>query len=67
MSLLALCEALHMAKTGAADGYLNQEQVERSLAGLTERLKNWLPSPAFTARYDNAVRALIVATLQEWE
>lgn len=66
MSLLALCEALHMAATGAERHRIRRAEVEVSLEALRARLQQWLPSPEFSARYDSAIRALVEATLAEW-
>jgi hypothetical protein len=66
MSLLALCEALHMVATGVAKDRVRRSEVARSLATLHARLRDWLPSPEISARYDDAVKALIEATLAEW-
>lgn len=67
MSLLALCEALHMVASGVADGCMRHSEVERSLNDLRVKLKAWKPSPSFTKRYDDCVKALVEATLAEWE
>lgn len=65
LRITAMCEELHMANTGSSDSLTPERRAELR-ARLQERLKNWTPSPvAEWAPYDDAIRYLIIATLEE--
>lgn len=64
-SVLQICETLHMSRTGAADP-LSESQVNWYLVFLKNKLDKWVVYPNHL-RYDEAVRALIVATLNEYK
>jgi hypothetical protein len=67
MSLLALCESMHMVVTGSADARLSDKDVRAALSFLRRRLECWKSSPGGTTiAYDNAVRQLIGITISEW-
>jgi hypothetical protein len=63
--ILTICETLHMSKTGAADP-LSEAQVKWYIDFLKNKLEKWVVYPNHL-RYDEAVRALIVATLNEYK
>lgn len=67
LSLLALCEAMHMIATGTVVGAINRAAMRKDLDMLQRRLDTWSPSLKLAERYDSCVRALIIATIQEWE
>lgn len=67
--LMAVCQDLHMNHSGASDSFLCEPRGfrEKLIAFLRERLDNWTPSvPSFKA-YDDAVKAVVEATLAECE
>jgi hypothetical protein len=62
--IVDICETLHMAGNGSGDGLA--PTLRASLIGkLKARLDGWHKSPKFSERYDNAIRELIEATLEE--
>lgn len=63
-SILKECERLHMYQTGAGDPVGDDERLE-VLAWMLKRLDMWIPSSPRHERYDNAVRALLLATVIE--
>jgi hypothetical protein len=63
-SLLLLCEAVHMACTGSSDR-ATIEQLREWRDTLSGRLLDWKTQPAFTLRYDGAVKALVEAALED--
>lgn len=62
--ILAACEQLHMNHTGASDT-LTQDQRFVLIGWLKYRLSVWADSPPFTQQYDDAVRYLIMTTLDD--
>jgi hypothetical protein len=62
--IVDVCEALHMAGNGSSDP-LPPEQRRALIKKLMARLQDWGPSPKFSRRYDDAIRDLIWATIQE--
>lgn len=68
MSLLALCEALHMVASGSVpENCMRKHEVVQSLNDLREKLAKWAPSQAQSQRYDDAVKELVLATIAEWK
>ena len=63
-SVLELCEIVHMSKTGAGDK-LYGEELGKCTAALMKRLSSWVKGTDGSKNYDDAVKALIVATLKE--
>jgi hypothetical protein len=53
---------LHMATTGAGDPVLEQAEM---VEWLQYRVLSWTPGIPATASFDNAVLALLLATIQE--
>ena len=64
LEILPVCLGLHMAHTGSADP-LPEEDKARHVAWLRQRLADWQPAPVWWTRFDDAVKALIEATLAE--
>jgi hypothetical protein len=64
-SILAICEKLHMSQSGAGDRLTKEETLDLK-TWLNERLIDWHDTPQ-SALYDNVVRTLIIATIQERE
>lgn len=62
--LYALCEKLHMHTTGSGD-WVEPSEVGKISTYLTDRLENWKPGRDASAPFDDAVRALVMATLAE--
>lgn len=62
-SLLVICESLHMDHTGASDPLLPTDK-EKYIKILKLALDSWQES-ALSELYDNCVRLLIMATLEE--
>lgn len=65
-TLLDICLDLRMAHNGSADSMPEAETVE-ALAYLRERLAAWRPSRTAGARFDECVRQLVLATIDEVE
>lgn len=65
MSVFLACAELHGHKTGSGH-QLSEEQVAATLRWLNERVKDWHPSKHGDKKYDDAVKALIAATIQEY-
>lgn len=63
-TLPQICMELRMACNGSATPY-RPEYVEKVVAMLKERLRTWEDSPPKYARFDNAVRELVAATIAE--
>lgn len=64
--LLNLIEALHMELSGASEDYTHEELTV--IAALLEaRLTNWMTHSWGDSAYDNSVRSLLVAVLEEWK
>ena len=64
-NLLSACLGLRMAHTGAREPYLPEHAASR-IAALKLRLQEWEPSyDPKRAAFDEAVRQLILATLNE--
>lgn len=63
-SLLMICLELHQNATGSAD-YLNAEQYGQYYHYIANRIKNWKPPLMSSRRFDNAVRELAKATIEE--
>ena len=64
--LLAACQALHLTRHGAADPLPDAER-DALLRAIRERLRTWHASPPFTQRYDDAVLALAIEALREYD
>lgn len=64
LEILPVSLGLHMAHTGSADP-LPAEDKARHVAWLRQRLAEWQPSHAKWERFDEAVKAIIMATLDE--
>ena len=65
LEILPVCLGLHMAHTGSADP-LPSEDKARHVAWLRQRLADWQPTPhAKWERFDETVKTLIMATLDE--
>lgn len=66
-TLMDICLDLRMAHNGSADPIPAKETAE-ALAYLRERLAAWRPSPLPSgARFDECVRQLVLATIDEVE
>lgn len=64
--LLYLIELLHMELSGASEDLGNEERTV--VAALLEaRLTNWLTHSWGDSFYDNSVRSLLVAVLEDWK
>jgi hypothetical protein len=64
-TLLELCLDLRMAHNGSADP-ISEEETAAALAYLNYRLATWKPSALPSgARFDECVRALVIATIIE--
>ena len=64
-TLLELCLDLRMAHNGSADP-ISEEETAAALAYLNYRLATWKPSALPSgARFDECVRALVLATIIE--
>jgi len=64
MSVFLGCAELHGHHTGSTRR-LSKVEVTETVQWLKERLATWAPSKPTAEKYDETVRALIVATLQE--
>ncbi len=64
LEILPVCLGLHMAHTGSADP-MPAEDKARHVAWLRQRLTDWQPAHAKWERFDEAVKVLIMATLDE--
>jgi uncharacterized protein YgfB (UPF0149 family) len=64
MSVFLACAELHGHLTGSGP-QLDAETMHRLQDWLNERLVYWVQSKPAHEKYDEAVRALIVATIQE--
>ena len=65
LEILPICLGLHMAHTGSSDP-LPEEDKASHVAWLRQRLAEWQPTAhAQWGRFDEAVKALIMATLDE--
>jgi len=62
--LLATCEELHMNLTGASDCASAQEMIDMRNA-IMVAVNTWEPSASFSRKYDDAVKALCQAVLDE--
>lgn len=65
MSVFLACAELHGHHTGSGH-QLTDEQVATTLAWLNKRIKDWQPSKPTDKKYDDAVKSLIAATIQEY-
>jgi hypothetical protein len=65
-NVLDLCLRLRMACNGSADPISIQEMHE-ALSFLIRRLVHWTPSPPTAKRFDNCVRQLMCAAIDEVE
>ena len=63
-SLLAVCEQMHMSRTGAGDTLSEDDRFAR-LNWLQYRLMTWIDSPPSAFQYDEAVRVLVKTTLAD--
>lgn len=59
-----VCEGLHLSHTGAGD-HLTNAQYREYVEFLKDRLYTWYVSPVQSMGYDEAVRQLMRATLEE--
>jgi hypothetical protein len=64
MSVFLACAETHMHLTDSGP-HMSDDVMAETTKWLSERLASWVPSKPAAERYDEAVRALIVATLQE--
>jgi hypothetical protein len=62
-AIFEVCEKLHMSKTGSGDR-IGDEERGKYVAALSKRICNWR-TDVRTETYDNAVKALIIATIKE--
>lgn len=65
-TLLELCLDLRMAANGSADP-ISERETDAALAYLWYRIQRWTPSGRTEERFDEAVRALVLATIAEVE
>lgn len=64
MSVFLACAETHMHLNNSGPR-MSDEVIAETAKWLSERLANWVPSKPASEKYDDAVRYLIVATLQE--
>lgn len=64
LDILAVCLALHTSHTGSAEPLPGEEEA-RYVAWLRQRLAEWQTPHPRTQRFDDAVKALVEATLAE--
>lgn len=62
--LLKTCEELHMCLTGASDCYRAPELLSMRNA-IVVAVNTWEPSHKHSKKYDDAVKALCIAVLEE--
>lgn len=65
-TLPTLCLDLRMARNGSADPWSDTE-VQEALAWLQHRLDTWKPSRPAGNKFDECVRQLVIATIEEVE
>ena len=68
LSIFSVCEDLHGALCGTGEG-IQSDIIHRYGQALRRRLDNWQPSLGSWSckQYDDAVKALVVAALVEYE
>lgn len=66
VSILETCEELHMTMTGASEG-MSANAFRARITYLEKRLGSWHRSRGSEERYDEAVRALMLAVLAEYD
>lgn len=64
LDLAPVCHVVHMIADGAYDIY-RVEDLELYVRFLSRRLERWYPARGATARYENAMRELCEAALEE--
>ncbi len=65
-SIFDMCQALHRHITRSSNELFNNE-VDTYVKALRSKLRKWEPSKPLTRRYDNSVREMIMAVLEEYE
>ena len=64
-SLLGICLEVHASITGSSDP-LSIERIFRNANILDLAIKHWEESPSFSKKFDDAVKSVIKATLEEY-
>ncbi len=64
MKILETCEEIHMSCTGASDDF-GSVAIAQRVEFLKAKIATWKASPHFSSTYDNAVKELMKAAIEE--